>query len=254
MFPTVAGLYKGGTGTIDFASLYPSNIRSINASPETYVGKVIVCLRDDTGNLIPPNLDNAPAFDVFNDEAVADKRFVGLKLKLPNGKLKDISVEQVRELINTKCIYTTNNTLFLKHEVKWGVIAKWCEYFYGLRKSTKKKELACFHKLNDENIVLTEDERAKLAADEEVYHTVQIGIKAMINSIYGCMGTSFSPIANPDIAQSITRQGRFCNINTSSFILKRFQELYNAPSNYPVTLGGDTDTCFNKTKIWVKKR
>ena len=66
----------------------------------------------------------------------------------------------------------------------------------------------------------------------------------MINSIYGCMGTSFSPIANPDIAQSVTRQGRFCNQSTGKFILKRFIETYGAPEDYVIAISGDTDSQF----------
>lgn len=244
VFPTVQGVYRGGVGTIDFASLYPSNIRSINASPETFVGKLIIHRKDAQGMLLPPNIDNEQAFDVFDDELTSDPSISHYELKLPNGKRKQITLAQIRALINQKCIYTTNNTLFLKHEIKWGVIAKWCEYFYGLRKSTKKKELACFHKLHDKSIKLTKEEINKLETDEENYHTTQIGIKAMINSIYGCMGTSFSPIANPDIAQSITRQGRFCNQSTSKFILKRFMEMYGAPEDYILAISGDTDSQF----------
>ena len=244
VFPTQAGIYRGGTGTIDFASLYPSNIRAINASPETYVGKVLVKRVDDAGCLLPVDLDREPAFNLFDDAVAKDKHVVGYELKLPNGQRKAVTLDWLRDIINSKCIYTTNNTLFLKHEVKWGVIAKWCEYFYGLRKSTKKKMLACDHRLHNEADTLTEVEKEKLKTDSENYNTAQLGIKAMINSIYGCMGTSFSPIANPDIAQSVTRQGRFCNKSTSGFILRRFQELYNAPADYKVSLGGDTDSQF----------
>ena len=172
VFPTVAGVYRGGIGCIDFASLYPSNIRSINASPETYVGKVLIKRKDLQGMLLPVNISNEPALDLFDDNVTKyDSSIVGYELKLPNGQRKPVTLEWLRDLINTKCIYTTNNTLFLKHEVKWGVIAKWCEYFYGLRKSTKKKELACFHKLHDKNLTLSDEERAKLEADEERYHT-----------------------------------------------------------------------------------
>ena len=244
VFPTQAGVYRGGTGTIDFASLYPSNIRAINASPETYVGKVLVKRVDDVGNPLPVDLDKEPAFNLFDDAVAKEKHIVGYELKLPNGQRKAVTLDWLRDIINSKCIYTTNNTLFLKHEVKWGVIAKWCEYFYGLRKTTKKKMLACDHRLHKEADTLTEVEKEKLKTDSENYNTAQLGIKSMINSIYGCMGTSFSPIANPDIAQSVTRQGRFCNKSTSGFILKRFQELYNAPSDYKVSLGGDTDSQF----------
>ena len=51
VFPTIPGVYRGGIGTIDFASLYPSAIQAGNISPETYVGKVLIQRKDDAGNL-----------------------------------------------------------------------------------------------------------------------------------------------------------------------------------------------------------
>ena len=181
-----------------------------------------------------------------------DPDIVKLELKLPNGKRKEIDLETLKKLIETKCIWTANNTLFLKHEIRFGVIPKWCEVFYGLRKSTKKKMLACFHKLHNPDIVMTEDEKLQTETDEENYNTTQLGIKSMINSIYGCMGTSFSPIANPDIAQTITRQGRFCNINTSKFIRRQFEKYFNIDSGYIAVISGDTDSVFSKAKIRIK--
>ena len=266
VFPTVAGVYKGGVGTIDFASLYPSNIRAINASPETYVGKVLVYLKNEVGTVYCNERDEVMFNPFCNDDSIRDNankpiiinagdpNIVKLALKLPDKAQtkKSLTIEQLRALIQQKCIYTANNTLFLKHEVKWGVIAKWCEYFYSLRKSTKKKMLACTHKLHNEADVLTEEEKSQLETNEEVYNTAQLGIKSMINSIYGCMGTSFSPIANPDIAQSVTRQGRFCNQSTAKFILKRFMELYGAPEDYVIAISGDTDSCFGGTHIRIK--
>lgn len=244
VFPTQAGVYRGGIGCIDFASLYPSNIRSINASPETYVGKVLVKRKDVQGVQLPIDVSNEPAFNLFDDNVAKADDILGFELKLPNGQRKSVTLEQLRELIKTKCIYTANNTLFLKHEVKWGVIAKWCEHFYKLRKSTKKKMLKCFHTLHDTSLSLSQDEKQKLETDEENYNTAQLGIKSMINSIYGCMGTSFSPIANPDIAQSITRQGRFCNQSTERFIFRQFKKMFNVPDNYVCAISGDTDSQF----------
>lgn len=130
----------------------------------------------------------------------------------------------------------------MKHEVKQGIIAKWCEEFYGRRKATKKKEMSCFHTLHKEKDKLDKSKILELETNEQNFHTIQIGIKSMINSIYGCLGTSFSPIANPDMAQSVTRQGQFCNKQTSKFILKKFIEKYNAPADYRVAVGGDTDS------------
>lgn len=40
-------------------------------------------------------------------------------------------------------------------------------------------------------------------------------MKNMLNSVYGQMGNEFSPIANLDVAQSVTRLGKFCNISSS---------------------------------------
>ena len=40
VFDPVLGLFTGGVADIDFNSLYPSTIRSLNLSPETFVGKI----------------------------------------------------------------------------------------------------------------------------------------------------------------------------------------------------------------------
>lgn len=61
----------------------------------------------------------------------------------------------MRQLVREKCIYTANNTLFLKHEAKTGVVPLWCRYYYSNRKATKKKMLAIYHKLNDATFVAT---------------------------------------------------------------------------------------------------
>lgn len=269
VFPTVPSKYDGGIACIDFASLYPSNIRSINLSPETYVGKVIIYRKDkSTGQLIcnreneqkyNPFCDAGSEYVVENGEQVlqtlnaGDKDIVKLQLVRQNGKVIDITNDQLKELIVQRCIWTTNNTLFLKHEVKQGIIAKWCEEFYGRRKATKKKEMACFHTLHKEKDKLDKSKILELETNEQNFHTIQIGIKSMINSIYGCLGTSFSPIANPDMAQSVTRQGQFCNKQTSKFILKKFIETYNAPADYRVAIGGDTDSFFSRTKIRIAR-
>lgn len=92
----------------------------------------------------------------------------------------------------------------------------------------------------------------------------------MINSIYGIMGTSASPIGNENIAQSVTRTGRFCNTRASTFICKRFKEDYGLKHGFMIhlldesdegyateqltecsSLGGDTDSCEKSSKIRI---
>lgn len=51
VFPCKPHIYRNGEGVIDFASLYPSIIRCLNISPETYVGKVLVYMKDATGTV-----------------------------------------------------------------------------------------------------------------------------------------------------------------------------------------------------------
>lgn len=250
VFPTIPGVYRGGIGTIDFASLYPSIIRAINISPETYVGKLLVHKKDSTGTQLPVDVDHEPAFDIHDDSIAKAADVVGYSLLLPDGKRKRIELEQIRQLVRDKCIYTANNTLFLKHEVKTGVVPLWCKYYYSNRKATKKKMLAIYHKLNDKALVakLTPEKLADLETKKENYDSLQLAYKIMINSIYGCMGNGFSSIANPHLAQSVTRTGKFCNVSTQAYVRKLFEKLFGIDESYVPVTGMDTDSVFINLK------
>ena len=264
VFPTEVGVFSNGIAAIDFASLYPSNIRSINASPETYVGKVLIHYKGPDGHPKPVNERDEQPFNIFDDTVAKADNILGYSIKYPDGKRKSVDIDKLREWIKRKGIYTANNTIFLKHEEKWGTIAKWCEYFYNQRKATKKKMFKIIHELNNNKNTFTHEQKQNMEDEASNLNAKQGAFKNMINSIYGSMGTGFSPIANADIAQSITRQGRLCNISASKFILKRFQELYdpnykgynistldkdhhdyaNVPKIDVIAVGGDTDSQF----------
>src|SRR5574344_1074144 len=134
---------------------------------------------------------------------------------------------KLRAWIEKHGIYTANNTIFLKHEEKWGVVAKWCEHFYMLRKATKKKMGTIYKILHDKTLNLTEEERNAKRLEYENIHSRQGAIKNMLNSLYGQMGSAYSPLANLDIAQSITRQGRMCNIKSSEYAVTYFRENFD---------------------------
>lgn len=272
VFPCIANVYRKGIGCIDFASLYPSIIRALNVSIETYVGKVLIYFKTPTGGLICDK-EHESRFNPFcNDDSVTGKDDDGnerkiiinagdpdidhLELLLPGerGQRKAITLDQLRKLIETDCIWTPNNTLFLKHEKKDGVIAKWCEFFYAQRKANKKKEMKIFHQLHDDEFVKTLDpaKKAELETQMENYHSIQMAFKIMINSIYGATGTAFSPIADPNIAQTITRMGRMANKSSAQFVHDEFVKRYNARPDYVTNPTGDTDSCFYSTKIRIK--
>lgn len=240
VFPPVVGVYDDGIATVDFNSLYPNTMISINLSPETYVGKI--------GIFGVSNAD-APIELMGKDKDVQQFKFKSAK----TGRIEDITRDQLMRLLEKKCIFTQNNTLFLKHEIKWGVVASWCKHFYNLRKTTKKKmqglEMAIYHK------GITDPEQlAATKVEIENLNSRQAGYKTMINSVYGITGTSFSPLFNPEIAQSITRQGRYCNISASKYVKKRFTELFGIAPDYIQTISGDTDSSDFASKIIVRRK
>lgn len=237
VFDPVPGLYRGGIATIDFNSLYPSSIRAMNVSPETYVGKI-----SEIGSANPD--------DPIDLKKTKCDRFL-LKPANENEKSKELNKEQLLELCQTKCIFTRNNTLFLKHSIKQGIVSAWCKHFYTLRKSTKKemqkKEMQIYNKeITDPN------EIAKTKVEIQNLDNIQLAIKIMINSIYGCLGTKHSPIGNPDLAQTVTRTGKFCNISASEFIRDWMVKKFKIGENYHAVASGDTDSAFSSTMLRVK--
>ena len=235
VFPPVVGLYKGGIACVDFNSLYPSTIRALNLSPETYVGKIIP--------IGSPNPDDP--LDLDNTEITT------FYLKPPTGQTRQLSKDELLELCKTKCIFTRNNTLFLKHSVKQGLVSAWSKHFYGLRKSTKKEMQALEMKLyNKEIIDPIEIKKAKVQVEN--LNNMQMAVKIMLNSIYGILGTVHSPIENREIAQTITRTGKFANMSAATYIKEWFKEKFKVGDDYVTPVSGDTDSVIGSTKIFVK--
>lgn len=237
VFPPVKGVYRGGIACVDFNSLYPSSIRSSNMSIETYVGKL------SRMNVLFDNASQRKAFNVEEYIDLNDDTIDGLWFYPANGgKRQQVTRQDMLELIKTKCIYTRNNTLFLKHSVKQGVISAWCKHFYNLRKATKKKGQALDLEIYKGNVPKDQLANAKLQVQN--LDADQHSLKIMLNSVYGMFGTNHSPIYSAHIAQSITRTGKFCNISASKFIKKRFKEMFGITDEYAIVASGDTDSQF----------
>lgn len=245
VFPPVQGVYRGGIATVDFNSLYPSSIRASNISPETYVGKL------SKMNVL---FDNATQRSAFNKEPYIDiwNDDIDMLWFYPanGGKRKQVKREDLINLIKTKCIYTQNNTLFLKHSIKQGVISAWAKHFYNLRKSTKKKMQALDLDIYNKKIAKDKISEARLKVEN--LDADQHALKIMLNSVYGMFGTNFSPIYSAALAQSITRTGKFCNISASKFIKKRFKEMFGISDDYVSVTSGDTDSVIGSTQLYIR--
>jgi len=221
VFPTEAGFYKEGVACIDLNSLYPNTIISINCSPETKVGQLINN-EDDT-----------------------------YTIRGNNGKSKDITSDELTKILNDKCILSKNNTLFLKHDQRNGIIPQWSEYFYNYRKNTKKTEYKYVKELSklEKDDPLYDEVNSKV----KLYHSIQISIKDAINSVYGILGTRFSPIYDVDLAQSITLNGQFVNKSVATFVEEEFKKRYDIEYDFRPSIAGDTDSNFLNIKPLTEK-
>ena len=246
VIPPVVGRYMYGTATDDFNSLYPSCMRMMNLSIETYVGRI------DDGYTGEGGLDNdwmtRGGIDGYPEDYVFNLIIDRCDMDIP--EYKTITAKQLKQLLETKLIICpTNMTLFLKHEVKRGVIADWAEVFYNRRKATKKEMFKCE---NEAEKCKDPVERENLLTRHENLDNLQYALKICLNSIYGALSTTGCPFLHSiGLAQSVTRAGRFCNYNGREYYKKWLKEQYSIDDNYVVTASGDTDSCQNDTLIDV---
>ena len=246
VIPPVPGRYSYGTATDDYNSLYPSSMRMMNLSIETYVGRI------DDGYTGEGGLDNdwmtRGGIDGYPEDHVFNLIIDRCDMDTP--EYRTITAKQLKQLLDTKLIICPNNmTLFLKHEVKRGVISDWAGVFYNRRKETKKEMFKC-EKAADATSDPVEKER--LLKRVENLNSLQYSLKIALNSIYGSLATSGCPFMHPiALAQSTTRAGRFANYNGVQFYKQWLQENYKIDENYVVTASGDTDSCQNDTLIDV---
>ena len=247
VIPPVVGRYLYGTATVDFNSLYPSCMRMMNLSIETYVGRI------DDGYTGEGGLDNdwmtRGGIDGYPDDYVF--KLIIDRVDMQSEVVKEIDAKTLRHLLDTKLIICpTNMTLFLKHEVKRGVIADWAEVFFNRRKATKKEMFKCDKAAETETDPV---EKEKLLTRVENLGNLQQALKICLNSIYGALSTTGCPFLHSiGLAQSVTRAGRFCNYNGRLFYAQWLKENYNVGDDYVVTASGDTDSYFMNLEAVTK--
>lgn len=213
VYTTRPGFYHNGVAVIDLNSLYPNTLISCNMSPETKVGTY---------------------------HQVSDDEYL---ITLTNGKTKTLNSKQFNHLLNTKCCCTENKVLFFKHEIKEGVVTKFCRQMYADRKKyqIKMKQAEKDIDVLEESKNYKRDELEKLKFNKDQYNFIQYTWKIFLNSIYGMYGTEFCSLYDVDIAQSITLNGQFVIKSIPVFVNKHLREKYGSTEDRE-PIFGDTDS------------
>lgn len=123
VFPTKAGYYNNGIMSFDFNSLYPNVMMTVNISPDTKVGKLL----SDEWKEIVAKIRNKEELDLNNT----------VKLKKTNGKIIDITIAQLKTLLEEKCTVSANGVLYIKPANKFGIIPQFLDKMYKRRVEVK---------------------------------------------------------------------------------------------------------------------
>ena len=137
VYPTKAGYYKNGVVSLDFNSLYPNVICTINLSPDTKVGKIL-------------------ERDPLEKEHVTIRKV--------NGQTTEITHDQLVKLLTEKCTLAPNNVLYIKPSVKFGIVPTFLHNLYQDRVETKNNMKKCIKTIEKIDAAIEQIER-KLAAE-----------------------------------------------------------------------------------------
>lgn len=193
----VPGLHRYCTCN-DYASLYPSLMRQFNIGPETFVKK----LPEDDEKLKQEWRDKG--YIVCATGAVYEKE---------DGHLKKIITE-----------------LYFKRKAYKKTSFKFTQCYYDIKdmmhSSATMEEIADYLQKNELNNIVTgelDNDKIKTILDycttqADIYNNYQLGTKVVINGIYGAFGFSAFYFYNPQLAESVTQQGKDAILNAERLI------------------------------------
>lgn len=251
---------------VDIASLYPSLMRGINISYDTRVAEVKI---KEGKNL----------FECDDDEEVY----------LVNGDIKKFTAKQVVNMVKKKGYHVSSRGVIFKNvKTHKGVLVKMLDLWYSQRKADKKKQAEYRDKALDIfNVApefdggpeIEENGVIKCFAQEDfdkyseymrlsgVHFNLQWSCKILLNSIYGCLGSSYSRFYGEDLAASVTLSGRTVIKHNgemlNDFFNGEFWEMKVVKKNFPnidqsigdvdARLYTDTDSCIFGTLVRTNK-
>lgn len=130
VFPTKAGYYNNGIMSFDFNSLYPNIMMTVNISPDTKVGKILNTNYKEIVDYLMKDQKNPDSLIDFNQP---------IKIKKTNGKIVEISTQQLKNLLTQKCTLSANGVLYIKPANKFGIIPQFLDKMYKRRVEVKSQ-------------------------------------------------------------------------------------------------------------------
>lgn len=190
----------------DANSLYPNTIITLNASPETKVGKILS--RSETE----------------------------VKLEI-NGKQYTLTPDKFNSFVKQHNLsISLYNILFSQKER--GIFSNIVEYFYNKRVEVKTEMKAVSKKM--ETVDKSSNEYKKLEKKYSYLDNNQYVTKIFINRVYGYFGQEFSPMYDVDMAASITKTGQGCIKKAATIVEDYIKQKYDI--NYDIITYSDTDS------------
>jgi DNA polymerase elongation subunit (family B) len=200
--------------TLDVSSEYPSLMRALNISPETFLPDHQQVFVDD---------GEWPSVDDFLD-----------------GKV-DTSICKDHNISVAASGWAFTNE-------RQGFIPEIVAFLLSERKGAKKKMLEWAQKVENSS----GDEKKKAKHKQSFYKARQLALKLAANSIYGAMGNSHFCFSDVRLAESITLSGQLFIRNAAKFVNEYMNKILKTDGvNYVVF--GDTDSIGVRLDDIVKK-
>lgn len=238
-------------GSVDLVSLYPTEIMSLNISPEMFRGQFAECDAAWFGIMFGEDV---------NGKAVAED--ILYRLETDDGDFMEATAEEWRNvLIEQKWALTAYGTIF-DQSGEMGLVPEVLSFWFAERKrlqGEKKK----YGKLARE-----ETDPAKKAEYERLeahYDLLQLTKKIQLNSTYGALLNISFRFGRMEMGASVTACGRGTTTHMMQtihqYIEKNFVRLVKTTEvekdgtvtnaygiDSDVIIYGDTDSCYFKTK------
>lgn len=205
-------------GSIDINSLYPSVMRALNISAETFIGQFT-----NDGQALNQILDDNNSVDLILEF------YNGQQQKKTNFEWKQLFIENNWVVSGYGTVYT---------QQMQGILPRIIQNWYEKRKHFKKKMVSAKNKG-------TEYRNNQQNQKAEYFDRIQYVYKIKLNSIYGAFCNRYFRFYDYRHGESITRTGRLIAEHQRAQTNKTLLNIYDSAGN--AVIYGDTDSCYFAT-------